>query len=173
MTQRLCRGWTMWYGTPRRWHLTTWWRMTMLSPLLGKSVSSIVTPLMLLRYCIYWNDGICILFGEIRMPIHFYVDTCRWFLHGWAVCQSKVIWLKPRLFMIYYALWSKGVFLSYFICFSSSYLVITFCWHWHDNDRSDAEILGPNNQYLPKIIFVFAEVLHSVSAFHIYINKCY
>ncbi|VFQ64448.1 unnamed protein product [Cuscuta campestris] len=26
-------------------------------------------------------------------------------------------------------------------------------------ERSDAELLGPNNQYLPKIVSVFAEVL--------------
>lgn len=59
---------------------------------------------------------------------------------------------------------SFGFYLFLFLLPSENNILLTLT----HNDRSDAEILGPNNQYLPKIISVFAEVLlHSVSAFHI------
>lgn len=62
-------------------------------------------------------------------------------------------------FFFFFFLFEQGIFVSLFYwCwykhfFAISYFIITTI------HRSDRELLGPNNQFLPKIVSVFAEVI--------------
>lgn len=76
--------------------------------------------------------------------------------------------------MTNYVQWWKGknsvlldrnmfVFFRYFLLHCIGLLFSVFSKHLFINNgapiyRSDRELLGPNNQYLPKIVSVFAEV---------------
>lgn len=64
-----------------------------------------------------------------------------------------------------FARWLRGWYLA-FTQHPSFVSDLLFCLHVFSPccDRSDSDVLGPNNQYLPKIVSVFAEVslLHCV-----------
>lgn len=100
----------------------------------------------------------------------------RWFLHGWVACQLKVILLKQKLSTSSFAQWLRGRHLALLDCvcyynFISGYV---FGYGFSFLVRSDSELLGPNNQYLPKIVSIFAEVsfLRTRICFQYYIQFC-